>query len=221
MPDAPAGGRPVVLCSQSPQRSALLQQLGIEPVVLVPDVDELESGAPAAVAAENARLKLAAAATAPPLAGGPDLAAVLATATHGAWVIACDTLLDVDGEVVGKPRDEASARAMLEALRGREHTVLGGLAVADVPPGGTLEDADISEVLDATQVSFRSFSDDVLAWYLGSGEWRGRAGAYAIQGRGAALVAGVDGDYANVVGLPVARLMAIMERATAAATPPR
>jgi septum formation protein len=104
----------------------------------------------------------------------------------------------LDGDVHGKPRDEAHARAMLTALSGREHTVVSGLALR--------RSGRTDVVHAATRVAFRDAAP-LLDWYLASGEWRERAGAYAIQGRGAAFVTGVGGDYLNVVGLPVAALL--------------
>jgi septum formation protein len=113
-------------------------------------------------------------------------------------ILAVDTLVTLDGAIHGKPRDAAHARAMLTALSGREHRVVSGLA---------LRRDGRTEVVDATtHVRFRDV-EPLLDWYLDSGEWRERAGAYAIQGRGAAMVAGIRGDYLNVVGLPVAALL--------------
>jgi septum formation protein len=113
-------------------------------------------------------------------------------------VLGVDTLVTLDGAIHGKPRDEDHARAMLRALSGREHRVVSGLA---------LRRGDRTEVAEAvTAVRFRDV-EPLLQWYLQSGEWRERAGAYAIQGRGAAMVAGISGDYLNVVGLPVSRLL--------------
>lgn len=145
---------------------------------MVPDVDELGDGDPVEVARTNARLKC--------------------DAVEGETVLAVDTIVVLDGRVYGKPRDEDHARAILTDLSGREHTVISGLALRR---GGT------TEVLDAhTRVRFRDAAP-LLDWYLASGEWDDRAGAYAIQGRGAAFVTGIDGDYLNVVGLPVAALL--------------
>jgi septum formation protein len=145
---------------------------------VVPDVDELGDGDPIEVAQTNARRKC--------------------DAVEGDTVLAVDTIVVLDGTIYGKPRDEAHARATLTALSGREHTVVSGLALRR---GGT------TAVVDAhTRVRFRNAAP-LLDWYLASGEWEDRAGGYAIQGRGAAFVAGIDGDYLNVVGLPVAALL--------------
>jgi septum formation protein len=115
-------------------------------------------------------------------------------------VLGVDTevVLD-DGTVLGQPPDAAAARAMLAALSGRTHRVLSGL---------TVRDGDVERTAHAaTAVTFRRLADDELDAYVARGEWRGRAGGYAIQEAGAALVARIEGDYANVVGLPVALLV--------------
>jgi septum formation protein len=143
-------------------------------------VEEQAAGDPRAVAQANARAK--------------------ALAVPGELVLGADTVVAVDGEILGKPRDAAQAREYLGRLAGRRHEVVGGIALAR---RGEVVVADAV----VTGVRFRDVSGDVLDWYVGTGEWEGRAGGYAIQGRGAALVAGVEGDYLNVVGLPVARLL--------------
>ncbi len=104
-------------------------------------------------------------------------------------------MVDSGGELLGKPRDAEQARAFTRALAGREHRVVSGLWV-----GG-------EEAVEVTRVRFRPLDDALIDWYVGTGEWEGRAGAYAIQGAGAALVASIAGDYLNVVGLPLARLL--------------
>lgn len=168
-----------MLASRSPQRRAILRQLGIEFDVRATDVDELSSGAPLQVARENARRKAAAA------GGGPD-------------VLAADTLVALDGVIFGKPPDEAAARATLRALSGATHEVISGLALGD------------ALITETTRVTFRDLDDAVLDWYVATGEWRERAGGYAIQGRGAVLVRAIEGDYLNVVGLPAAALLDLL-----------
>jgi septum formation protein len=138
------------------------------------------SGEPRAVAEGNARAK--------------------ALAVPGELVLGADTIVTVDGEILGKPRDAAQAREYLGRLAGRRHEVVGGIALVT---GGAMVASDVV----VTGVDFRDVGSEVLDWYVGTGEWEGGAGGYAIQGRGAALVAGVCGDYLNVVGLPVARLL--------------
>lgn len=187
---------PVLLASASPQRRSLLTQLGVPFRVHVPDVEERVSGAPVAeLALANAQLKLAAA---------------LPVAAAHEVVIACDTIVEVDEEAWGKPRDRADADRMVRILRGREHRVVGGLAVAGpvINAGG---DRVQHELLDATAVWFREFGDHVRERWLDSGDWAGRAGGYAIQGGGATLVAHIHGCYQNVVGLPAGRLLDLFE----------
>jgi nucleoside triphosphate pyrophosphatase len=147
------------------------------------DVEEVGEGPPLDVAVENAYRKAAAV--------GPGR------------VLGVDTLVAVGSRLYGKPRDEADARAALAALAGRSHVVVSGLCVMEVgaPP---------RTATATTTVTFRAAEPALLDWYLASGEWRERAGAYAIQGRGAALVAAIDGDYFNVVGLPVPALLDLL-----------
>jgi septum formation protein len=126
-----------------------------------------------------------------------------ARAVEGERVLACDTEVNVDGEVFGKPADEAEARAMLERLSGRSHEVLGGLVLRC---NGVERTA-----IASTLVQFRALGPDEVDRYVESGEWRGRAGGYAIQGIGAALVERIEGDFWNVVGLPVPELVRLLK----------
>jgi septum formation protein len=114
-------------------------------------------------------------------------------------VLGVDTVVELAGRIYGKPADEPSARATLEALSDQTHTVISALVL--------LEGGQERSALTHTQVSFRALTPRLIDWYVASGEWRGRAGGYAIQGAGAALVRNVNGDYENVVGLPVATLL--------------
>jgi septum formation protein len=173
----------LVLASRSPQRRAILEQLGVAFVVRPSDVPERSAGEAHAVAAANARAK-----------------ALAVPAAAGEVVLGVDTLVALDGELWGKPAGEAAARATLRRLSGRTHEVVSGLALAR--PGGAVDEATA-----ATRVTFRTLDDALLDWYVATGEWRERAGAYAVQGRGAALVRRIEGDYLNVVGLPVASLV--------------
>lgn len=183
----------LILASASPQRTAILAQLGIAHEVRATAAPELEQGEPFALAAENARRKAAAAVAALTPAEAPD-----------AVVLACDTVVALDGRVYGKPGDAAQARAFLADLQGRTHDVLGAVAVA-TPDGRVLERTD------RTLVTFAPLSAEQVAAYVDAGEWEGRAGGYAIQGRGAALVEAIDGDYLNVVGLPVPAVRALVQ----------
>ena len=172
----------LVLASRSPQRRAILEQLGIAFTVVAPDVAELAAGDPEALVVENARRKARA-------------------VDAGPLVLGVDTAVALDAQVHGKPPDAAAARAVLRRLAGREHEVWSGLALRS--------HEGLRTASARTVVRFRRLSEPELDWYLESGEWRGRAGGYAIQGRGAALVAAVEGDFFNVVGLPVAALLTL------------
>jgi septum formation protein len=157
------------------------------------DVEELGRGDPGDVALENALRKARAA---------QRLAAEADPGDAAELVLGCDTLVALDGTIYGKPRDERDARRTLRALGGVTHEVLSGLALV----GG---DAPVRTAIVRTAVTFRELAEEMLDWYLARGEWRGRAGGYAIQGAGAALVRKVEGDYENVVGLPLTALLDI------------
>lgn len=150
--------------------------------VAAPDVEELSEGDPAALVVENALRK--------------------ARAVDAERVLGADTAVALEGRVFGKPADEHEAETFLRLLSGRTHRVWTGLAVREAGSERT--------AATATAVSFRALEPRELDWYLGTGEWRERAGAYAIQGKGAALVRVIDGDYWNVVGLPVPKLLELM-----------
>jgi septum formation protein len=152
--------------------------------VVTPDVEELEEGAPDEVAVENAFRKAA---------------AVAATGSRAVPVLGVDTIVCVDSRIYGKPADAEQARATLRALSGRPHAVIGGICL--------IEEHGSRTALVRTRVEFRSLSEGLIEWYLSTGEWRERAGGYAIQGRGAALVRAIEGDYLNVVGLPLSTLL--------------
>ncbi len=125
-----------------------------------------------------------------------------ARARPGELVLGADTEVVVDEHVYGKPADAAEARATLQALSGRDHEVMTGIAVA--------EDGSERSDVAVTTVRFRALSEAEVDWYLATGEWRERAGGYAIQARGAALVERIEGDYWNVVGLPVPALLGLI-----------
>lgn len=176
---------PLVLASSSPQRRAILERLGVTFTVRPGGVEELDRGDPEEVALENALRKARA-------------ARVRASVAREA-VLGCDTLVALDGRIYGKPADEHEARATLGALSGATHEVLSGLVLL-------LPDEERTAVA-RTAVTLRELDGELLDWYLAREEWRGRAGGYAIQGAGAALVRAVQGDYENVVGLPLASLL--------------
>ena len=173
------GARRLVLASRSPQRRAILEQLGIAFEVVPADVEEECDGDPADVVVRNALRK--------------------ARAVEGITVLGVDTEVFLDGRLFGKPTDESEARTYLEQLSGRTHEVFSGLAL--------IHDGEERTGVARTEVTFRRLDPPLVDWYLRSGEWEGRAGGYAVQGRGSALVKSIDGDYWNVVGLPVPLLL--------------
>jgi nucleoside triphosphate pyrophosphatase len=175
----------LVLASRSPQRRAILESLGVAFEIRPVDVVEEDEGAPAAVAAENALRK-----------------AVAGKARPEEVVLGVDTIVVTGLEIWGKPPNEDAARETLRRLAGRTHRVISGVALVD--EGGAVR---VDEAV--TEVTFRPLDDAMIEWYLGSGEWDGRAGGYAIQGRGGALVERIHGDYLNVVGLPVGTLLGL------------
>jgi septum formation protein len=187
--------RPLILASRSPQRRAILEQLGISFTVQVPVVEELTAGPPNEVALENAYRKATA------ICIGDAGTAAAAPERDGPAVLGADTIVSIGSRIWGKPADEGEAAATLRALAGRRHVVVSGLCL--------VADLAARTAAATTVVQFRALNDSVIDWYLASGEWRERAGAYAIQGRGAALVETIEGDYTNVVGLPVATLLAL------------
>jgi septum formation protein len=175
----------VFLASRSPQRRAILEQLGIPFEVRVADVQEREGGPVEEVVSENALRK----------------ARAIAAHEPSALVMGVDTVVELGGSLYGKPSDRAQAAEFLRALSGRRHRVWSGLVL--------IEDGQERTGVATTDVAFRPVDPGLAEWYLASGEWRERAGGYAIQGKGAALVERIDGDYWNVVGLPVALLVDI------------
>ncbi len=170
----------ILLASRSPQRRALLAALGVEFQVVVSGVAEGEDPL------GNARAK------------AEEVAGRLGVPAGGA-VLGADTEVILGGRVFGKPADRASAAEMLGALSGRPHTVR--TAVCLITPD------DRRELVDDTTVVVREIDDAMAAWYLDTGEWHERAGGYAIQGVGAAIVERIAGDYTTVVGLPVGALV--------------
>lgn len=183
----------VVLASGSPRRHELLAALGIDPIVWPPDVDEtLQVGeSPVDYVARLARAKAAA------IAAQPDISAT-------DLVLAADTTVVLDGEIIGKPIDRADAAAILRRLSGRTHRVHTGVAVQ-------LGDRVETAVID-TDVTFVSLSDDDIAWYVATGEPDDKAGAYGMQGTGTAIVAAIDGSPSNVIGLPLPALVELASR---------
>jgi len=171
----------LVLASGSPQRKAILEALGVDFEVRVSDVAEGDEGPAAVVARENALRK------------------ALAVRSAGETVLGVDTVVATGLELWGKPPNGDAAAATLRGLAGRTHEVVSGFALVD--------DDGVRAGDDTTLVTFRELTEEQVAWYVATGEWEGRAGGYAIQGAGGALVRRIDGDYLNVVGLPVGALL--------------
>ena len=149
---------------------------------MAPEGEERSDGDPRSLVVENAIRK--------------------ARAVDGERVLGADTTVALDGRIFGKPADEAEAETFLRRLSGHTHRVWSGLALREAGAERTCA--------AATAVTFRALERRHLDWYLASGEWRDRAGAYAIQGKGAALVREIRGDYWNVVGLPVPALLELV-----------
>ncbi len=175
-----AAAAPLVLASTSPQRSAILTQLRIPFDVLAPAFEEEPGGDPIQHAAGKAR----------------------SIECGDRPVLGVDTIVSCRGELIGKPGDADDAARMLETLSGTTHEVVSGLCLRT----GTWEELHS----ETTRVSFRRLAPRDVARYLESGEWEGRAGAYAIQGLGACLVERIEGDYLNVVGLPGTLLVRLL-----------
>jgi septum formation protein len=186
--DAPPA-TPLLLASRSPQRRAILEQLGIPFDVVEPRYEEAappELADATQIVRDHAQGK----------------AHSVAADAGDRPVLGVDTEVVLQGEIFGKPADATDAERMLEALSGQTHVVMSGLCL--LTPGW--------EVVahEGTRVTFRELTPRDLATYVSTGEWEGRAGAYAIQGRGGALVRSIDGDYLNVVGLPASCLVRLL-----------
>jgi septum formation protein len=187
----------LLLASASPRRRELLARAGVPFVALASDVDERpRPGEEARAYAERLAEAKARAA-----ANGRD------------FVLGADTVVVVDGDVLGKATDEEEARGMLVRLSGRAHEVLTACCL--LAPDGTARRLTVS-----TEVVFRALSAGEVAGYLASGEWRGKAGAYAVQGIAAAFIPEVRGSYTNVVGLPLAEVVALLGSAGAPGADP-
>lgn len=182
----------IVLASSSPRRKELLEQIGIKPIIIPAEVDE------SSLAADSAE----------------ELVEVLAEAkaqwvfakldksnySSPGFVLGADTVVVLDGQVLGKPVDAENAKNMLRTLSGKTHHVITGVCLISIPQG------KIDTWHEVTKVTFRPLSDAEIAAYVMTGEPMDKAGAYGIQGKGALLVEKIDGCYNNVVGLPLGRL---------------
>ncbi|HQZ36432.1 MAG TPA: Maf family protein [Ilumatobacteraceae bacterium] len=175
---------PVVLASASPRRHELLTQLGVQFTVAHPDIDETPCAREAPVAYVR-RLAVEKAHT--------------VAAAAGSLVIAADTTVDLGGDILGKPDDDDEARSMLRRLSGRTHRVHTGIALR-------LGDRTVAETVTSL-VTFSPLTDEMIEWYVASGEPAGKAGAYAIQGAGGVFVERVRGSVSNIIGLPLHTLL--------------
>ncbi len=173
----------LILASRSPQRRAILRRLRIDFEIVDVDVDEIAAGPAVETARENALRKARAGALLRPRD----------------TILGVDTVVALDGEIFGKPASAEAAETTLRRLSGRTHDVVSGLAL--------LTQDNPQVVHEVTSVTFRDLPDDLIRRYVKTREWAGRAGGYAIQEQGGALVRRIDGDYLNVVGLPVGRLL--------------
>lgn len=182
----------IVLASASPRRAELVRQLGIPFAVHPSNVPE----SPAAGENGTAFARRAA----------REKAMAVAAQRRGDWVLGADTVVLIDGEILGKPADADDARGMLERLSGREHRVVTGFVL--LRPDGTVAD----EIAVETVVEFRPVSPAEIDSYVATGEPQDKAGAYAIQGGAASFVHRVRGSYTNVIGLPMDELRISLER---------
>ena len=177
----------IILASSSPRRRELLSQAGIPFTVMPGEVDESKvelSGTPEQKAEQLAYVK----------------ALDIAKNVDKGFVLGADTIVVCNGEIFGKPADETDAGRMLENLSGREHLVITGIALIDAESGS------VKKGHETTKVKFSELTTEEIQAYIKTGEPFDKAGAYAVQGRGALLVEGLDGCYSNVVGLPLRKL---------------
>lgn len=183
----------LILASQSPRRKEILSLLDIPFKIMVSDADEtVDESLPAYFIAESLSLKKA--------------AAVAKNIDTEAIVIGADTIVVSEGKILGKPKDTQDAAAMLSALSGRTHSVISGVTVLDT------KSAKSESFYVETKVTFCALTDEEIADYIASGEPMDKAGAYGIQGRGGKFVEKIEGDYFNVVGLPLSKLYRVLKK---------
>jgi septum formation protein len=182
--------KPLILASASPRRQQFLTDLGLAFTCLPADIDEtpLPGEAPAAFARRMAQEK----------------AAAIAAQHPESWILGADTVVTVDDQIIGKPKDAGHALEILRRLQGRSHQVITGLALV------CQAENCAATLTESSEVAFAAFSDEVLAAYIRTGEPLDKAGAYGIQGKGAFLVCSVHGSCANVIGLPVSRCVSLL-----------
>lgn len=190
--------KPIVLASSSPRRRRLLRQLGVGFSVRCPDVDErpLPGEPPGSHVRRLARAK------------ARSVARELAPGCGAQWVLGADTVIVLDGRILGKPRDAREAAGMLARLSGRTHEVLTGVALVPAGGGGRARSSMVR-----SRVEMKPFDVAVIRRYIATGEPLDKAGAYAVQGRGRCLIVRVSGSLTNVVGLPLERLKRLLTTA--------
>lgn len=184
----------LILASESPRRKTLLESVGIEPVVVPSNVDEeapSEDMSPGDLVKVLARRKIR----------------KVAASRPNDYVLGGDTIVYIDGQVLGKPSDKQQAVEMLRRIRGRTHEVYTGVALYE-PLGRTVLDD-----YDATFVTIRDLGEEEIRWYVETGEPMDKAGSYALQGIGGFFVTKVDGDFSSVVGLPLPKVYDLLRRA--------
>ena len=182
----------LVLASQSPNRRHLLEDCGVRVLARPQDIDEMCGlTEPAAVVQTLSRQKM-------------DSYLKSALFNPSLPAVAVDTLVCLDGKLLGKPSDDEDSAKMLRLLSGRTHEVLSGLCVYN-PASGI-----VTEVFDTSLVSFHELSDDVIAWYISTGDPAGAAGAYKIQSNGYRLIESISGSFSNIIGLPLEKLVQLL-----------
>lgn len=181
----------IILASASPRRQQLLELIGLDFAVMISDVEEdnTQNLLPQELAITHAVDKAK---------------AISRKVSQDTVIIGADTIVVLDNKVFGKPQDSQEAITMLTALAGREHTVISGVAV--------VKNAEVVSGYSSTTVTFRSLSPEQIKRYVDTGEPMDKAGAYAIQGKGALLVESITGCYSNVVGLPLVKLSQLLEQ---------
>ena len=182
----------IILASASPRRAELLRVAGIAFDVFPADVDET----PRAAEPPNAYVRRLA----------EDKARAVAASARNYPVLAADTTVVADGQILGKPADDRDAARMLRILSGATHEVVTGVAL--------MYRGEVHAHVESTSVEFVEMTDDEIAWYVSTGEPRDKAGAYAIQGYASRFIARIDGSYSNVVGLPIALVYQMLTAAT-------
>lgn len=183
----------LILASSSPRRRDLLSSLGLEFEIVPAEIKEIPSPHEAA---EAFTVRVA-----------EKKALVVGKQYPNAWVVGADTVVVIEGEILGKPRDNADAKRMLQRLANREHVVITGYCLVKAAEGKRLGGTE------QTRVKIDALGEREIDWYINTGEPLDKAGAYAIQGKGAFMVEWIEGSYTNVVGLPLCQLIRLFNDA--------